>query len=213
MGSGALGAKERPGRREQRKRDTRSRLVTAARELFVARGYDETSIDEIARRAGVSKGLLYHYFPSKRAFYVAAVREAARQLLEETDIDQHGRGSEPDPEGVRAGLAAFLRYVSRRRIAYAFLLRGGIGTDPEVAAIIEDTRRALVERMLSRLSRFGARADDPATRLRLRGWLGFLEASSLDWAESQELDLESFLELLVQTSGVVFGAVLRPLER
>ncbi len=191
----------------------RQQLLELGLELFGRQTYDELSIDEIAKRAGVSKGLLYHYFPSKRAFYVAAVGEAARQLLEETDIDQHGRGPEPDPEGVRVALRAFLAYVSRRRAAYTFLLRGGIGTDPEVAAIIEDTRQALVNRMLSRLSRFGARADDPATRLRLRGWLGFLEASSLDWAANQELDLESFLQLLIQMSSVVFAFVLHPAEQ
>lgn len=181
-------------------------------ELFASQSYDELSIDEIAKRAGVSKGLLYHYYPSKRAFYVAAVEEVARQLLEETAIDRHGTGSEPDPEGQRAGLRAFLDYVSRHRIAYAFLLRGGIGTDPEVAEILERTRMALIDRMLSRLSRFGARPDDPAARLRLRGWLGFLEATSLDWAERQQLDLESFLQLLLHMSNVVFSAVLHPPE-
>jgi AcrR family transcriptional regulator len=186
----------------------RQQLLDLGLELFGNQTYDELSIDEIATRAGVSKGLLYHYFPSKRAFYVAAVREAARQLLEETDVDQHGRGPTPDPEGVRAGLRAFLGYVARRRVAYGFLLRGGIGTDPEVARIIEDTRQALVDRMISRLSRFGAQQDDPATRLRLRGWLGFLEASSLEWVERQELDLETFLQLLVQMSSVVFASVL-----
>ena len=191
----------------------RQQLLELGLQLFGTQTYDELSIDEIAKRAGVSKGLLYHYFPSKRAFYVAAVQEAARQLLEETDIDRHGRGSEPDPEGVRAGLRDFLGYVSRRRLAYAFLLRGGIGTDREVAEIIEETRQALVDRMLSRMSRFGAEPDDPATRLRLRGWLGFLEASSLDWAESQELDLESFLELLVQMGTVVLATVLHPPEQ
>ena len=191
----------------------RQQLLELGLELFGEQTYDELSIDDIASRAGVSKGLLYHYFPSKRAFYVAAVEEAARQLLEETDIDRHGWGSEPDPEGVRAALRAFLAYVTRRRAAYRFFLRGGIGTDPEVAKIIEDTRLALLERMLSRLSRFGARADDPATRLRLRGWLGFLEGSSLDWAEKQEISLESFLELLVQMSAVVFASVLSPPDR
>jgi AcrR family transcriptional regulator len=190
----------------------RQQLLDLGLELFGNQTYDELSIDDIAKRAGVSKGLLYHYFPSKRAFYVAAVQEAARQLLEETDIDRHGEGPTPDPEGVRAGLRAFLGYVARRRVAYGFLLRGGIGTDPEVAQIIEDTRQALVDRMISRLSRFGARADDPATRLRLRGWLGFLEASSLDWAGSQELDLEAFLQLLVQMSRLVFASVLSPPE-
>jgi len=191
----------------------RQQLLELGLELFGNQTYDELSIDEIAKRAGVSKGLLYHYFPSKRAFYVASVQEAARQLLEETDVDEHGTGPSPDPEGVRLGLRAFLGYVSRRRVAYAFLLRGGIGTDPEVAEIIENTRKALADRMLSRLSRFGARGDDPATRLRLRGWLGFLEASSLDWADNQTLDLESFLQLLVQISNIVLASILQPPER
>lgn len=190
----------------------RQQLLALGLELFASQSYDGLSIDEIAKRAGVSKGLLYHYYPSKRAFYVAAVREAARQLLEETDVDQHGTGSEPDPEGQRAGLRAFLDYVSRHRVVYAFLLRGGIGTDPEVATVLERTREALVDRMLTRLSRFGARQDDPRTRLLLRGWLGFLEAASLDWAERQELEADAFLHVLLQMSNVVFTSVLRPAE-
>ncbi|MGB5220318.1 MAG: TetR/AcrR family transcriptional regulator, partial [Polyangiales bacterium] len=137
----------------------RQQLLELGLDLFASQSYDELSIDDIAKRAGVSKGLLYHYYPSKRAFYVAAVAEAARQLLDETDVDEHGTGSEPDPEGQRAGLRAFLDYVSRHRVVYAFLLRGGIGTDPEVAVVLERTREALVDRMLTRLSRFGARPD------------------------------------------------------
>ena len=190
----------------------RQQLLELGLELFASQSYDELSIDEIAKRAGVSKGLLYHYYPSKRAFYVASVREAARQLLEETDIDRHGTGTEPDPEGQRAGLQAFLDYVARHRVVYAFLLRGGIGTDPEVAEVLEHTREALVDRILSRLSRFGARSDDPAARLRLRGWLGFLEAASLDWAEKQSLDPDQLLGLLLHMSNFVFASVLQSAE-
>ncbi len=191
----------------------RQQLLELGLELFATQSFDELSIDDIAKRAGVSKGLLYHYYPSKRAFYVAAVREAARQLLEETDVDALGYGQEPDPEGQRTGLRAFLDYVSRHRVTYAFLLRGGIGTDPEVLEVIEDTRRAIVDRMASRLSRFGARPDNPATRLRLRGWLGFIESASLDWAERQELGLEAFLDVLLETGSVVFAAVLHSAGR
>ena len=190
----------------------RQQLLELGLELFASQSYDELSIDEIARRAGVSKGLLYHYYPSKRAFYVAAVQEAARQFLEETDVDKHGTGSEPDPEGQRAAIRAFLDYLSRHGKVYAFLLRGGIGTDPEVATVLERTREALVDRLLTRLSRFGARPDDPGTRLRLRGLIGFMEATSLDWAERQELDMDSFRDLLLQTSNFVFASVLRPAE-
>jgi AcrR family transcriptional regulator len=190
----------------------RQQLLELGLELFATQSYDELSIDEIAKRAGVSKGLLYHYYPSKRAFYVAAVREAARQFLEETDVDKHGTGAEPDPEGQRAGLQAFIDYVSRHRVVYTFLLRGGIGTDPEVADVLEQTREALVDRILNRLARFGARPDDPAARLRLRGWLGFLEAASLDWAEKQAFEAEAFLTVLLQMSNFVFASVLQPGE-
>ncbi len=188
----------------------RQQLLELGLELFGNQTYDELSIDEIAKRAGVSKGLLYHYFPSKRAFYVAAVREAARELLEETDVDRQLAGHELDPEGIRTRLRAFLVYISRRRVSYSFLLRGGIGTDTEVAEIIEETRQAVLDQMSSRLSRFGADTEAPSTRLRLRGWLGFLEAASLDWAERQELELEEFLELLVEMAGAVFAAILSP---
>jgi len=188
----------------------RQQLLELGLELFGNQTYEELSIDEIAKRADISKGLLYHYFPSKRAFYVASVREAARQLLDETSIEQEERGPALNAEDLRAGLRPFLCYVARRRLVFCFLLRGGIGTDPEVAEVIESTRQAVVDRMLTRLSRFGAQPDDPATRMRLRGWLGFLEATSLDWAEKQELDAEVFLDLLVQMAGVVFAAVLHP---
>jgi len=188
----------------------RQQLLELGLQLFGNQTYDELSIDEIARRAGVSKGLLYHYFPSKRAFYVASVREAARELLEETDVDRQVVGHELDPEGIRTRIRAFLEYVSRRRASYSFLLRGGIGTDTEVAEIIEETRQAVLDQMISRLSRFGANPEAPSTRLRLRGWLGFLEAASLDWAEREELELEAFLELLVQMAGAVFSAILNP---
>ena len=188
----------------------RQQLLDLGLRLFATRSFDDVSIEGIAKEAGVSKGLLYHYYPSKRALYVAAVREAARQLLDETNVDAYGTGAQPDPEGRRKALRAFLDYVERHRLVYAFLLRGGIGTDPEVAEILESTREALVNRMLSRLGRFGAQSNDPATRLLLRGWLGFVEAASLDWVERQELDADSFLEVLARMSGAVFAEVLEP---
>ena len=118
----------------------RQQLLELGLQLFGNQTYDELSIDEIAKQAGVSKGLLYHYFPSKRAFYVALVRRAAGELLEETDVDRRLVGRELDPEGIRTRIRAFLEYVSRRRASYAFLLRGGIGADAEVAQIVEEKR-------------------------------------------------------------------------
>src|SRR3954447_20353749 len=64
----------------------RAQLLELAQAAFAARSYDEVSIDDVARAAGVSKGLLYHYFPTKRDLYIAGLREAARQLIERTVV-------------------------------------------------------------------------------------------------------------------------------
>ena len=187
----------------------RQQLLELGLELFANQPYDELSIDEIARRAGISKGLLYHYFPSKRAFYIAAVTSAADQLLEETDIDKHGAGAVPDPEGVREVLRAFISYATRHRAEAVFLLRGGVGLDPEVAEILESTRQALVDRMLTRLARCGV-VDNRVTRLRFRGWIGFLESSTLDWLQTQELDADAFLELLIDMASRLLASSFIP---
>src|ERR1700761_1882537 len=102
---------------------TRSRLEVDARraqllrlgiDLFAARAYDEVSIDELARSAGVSKGLLYHYFPTKRDFYIATVQEASKQLLELTETPD----TMPPLDRLRASLDAYLDYVDAHAQAY-----------------------------------------------------------------------------------------------
>ena len=153
--------------------ERRAQLLDLALELFADRTYDEISIGEIAAAAGVSKGLLYHYFSSKRAFYVAAVNQAARRLLEATEP------AEDEPEPLGAGLHAYLDYVERHDAAYAFLLRGGVGADPEVLELIETTRRRFVDRIVDGLGE----PDHEMLRLAIRGWLGFVEGASLGWLD------------------------------
>src|SRR3954464_4938332 len=118
----------------------REQLVALGIEIFSERPFDEVSIDDIAAAAGISKGLLYHYFPSKRDFYVAVIRSAADEMQALT---------EPDPElEPRARLAAalerYLEYVETHARGYATVLRAGIGSDPAVADISGEGRRAVV---------------------------------------------------------------------
>ncbi len=192
-------ARGRPAPRTKPKARPRERLLTADRraqlialglEAFGVRPYDEVSIDDLAREASISKGLLYHYFPTKRDFYVAALREAARQLLAETASDPR------DEPLVRArkGLAAYLAFVERHGPAYAALMRGGIGSDEEVSGVIQATRAALVERILS--EPHGAQVPGtPAVRLALFGWVGFVEATALQWLEARAVSRERLLAM------------------
>ena len=188
---------EKTSRRSRLSTDERrAQLLELAVQLFSDRTYEEISIDDIAAAAGVSKGLLYHYFSGKRAFYVAAVRHAAEQLLADTEPadDAPPRGM-PDEADLRRGIDAYLSFVERRRVAFSFLLRGGMGGDPEVREIVEDTRHRILGRMLEGL---GRREDDARLRIALRGFLGFAEAASLDWLERGDLDKGELAEMLMQ---------------
>ena len=166
----------------------RAQLLALGVQMFSERAWDEVQIDEVARAASISKGLLYHYFPTKRHFYGEVVREAARQLLETTDTP----GTMAPLERLATGLTRYLDFAERHASAYVTLLRGGIGSDAGVAAIVEETRRQLLARMLRTMG-----LDDPPAllRLTLRGWIAFVEATSIDWLERRDLPRDELLAL------------------
>lgn len=166
----------------------RAQLLALGLEVFARQAYDEVSIEELADRAGISKGLLYHYFPTKRDYYAATVREASRQLLALTDLPE----SIPPSERLTEGLRRYLSFVERHAPAYSTLLRGGIGSDPNVAAVIEETRQALLTRIVQGIGEVSV-----TLRLTLRGWIGFVEATSLEWLDRKELSRDAMLALWV----------------
>ena len=177
----------------------REQLVALGIEIFSERPFDEVSIDDIAAAAGISKGLLYHYFPSKRDFYVAVIRSAADEMQALT---------EPDPaleprDRLAAALERYLEYVETHARGYATVLRAGIGSDPAVAEIVEDVRAAMADRLLADLP-VAAGEPPPALRVAVRGWVGFVEAASLDWLEHGGLDRRELRDMLIAALG---GAV------
>src|SRR4051812_24841649 len=97
--------------------ERRRRLLELGTDLFARFSYDELSMARIAREAGISKALLYHYFPGKQAYFAAALEEKAAELSALT---------EPDPallpiEQLTGSLAAFLGWVDENRQAYGKL--------------------------------------------------------------------------------------------
>ncbi len=175
--------------------ERRAQLIEVALTIFSGRAYDDVSIDDIALAAGISKGLLYHYYASKRELYVAALESAAQRLLEETSTDT----SVPPALRVHLGLNAYLDFVERHRVAFVALMRGGIGSDHDVSRILEQTRRTFVERIVEDLPRV---VDVPMAPLSplllvaLKGYIGFVEAASISWAEDSSVPKERMVELL-----------------
>ncbi len=169
--------------------ERREELLRAGVELFSARSYDEVSIDEIAAAVGISRGLLYHYFPSKRDFYVAGLRRAADDLL--AAVAPAARA--PAGDRLTAGLDAYLGYVETHARGFVSLMRGGIGSDGEVRAIVDGVREALTARRAGGAAEAGV--ERPSLRLAVRGWIGFVEAVSLEWIERGEPSREEVAEL------------------
>lgn len=173
--------------------ERREQLLKVGTDLFSDRPYDEVSIDEIAAAAGISKGLLYHYFPTKHDFYVGAVRCAADELRELIEQDP----ALPKSEQLRLGLRAYFEYVEHHAAGYVTLMRGGIGTDPDVCAIVDGVRDYVVQLVVAALQVEGDPA--PVLRYAIRGWLALLERVSLDWLDGYQIELDGLLRLLELT--------------
>jgi len=178
----------------------REQLLDLASERFAERSYEEVSIDEIARAAGVSKGLLYHYFPSKRELYVATVKATAAELLAATEP----RPGEDPVAGLRETLEAYVEFVERHATAYAGIVRGGLGgADAEVLAIADRVRDELTRRIVETIS-----PGRPSRELRLgvRGWQGYCEAVALDWVERRQVARSRAVELMMAALGATVDA-------
>jgi AcrR family transcriptional regulator len=189
----------------------RAQLVSLATVAFSERSYDEVSIDDLARTAGISKGLLYHYFPTKRDLYVAGLRATADELIARTIAA--AAGELPPLDRLRAGLDAYLDTVRQHARAFVALMRGGIGSDPQVAAVVESVRQTYVEQLLARAAGTplaGMTLERPRVRLGVRGWIGMVEATSIDWLASPGLDQAVVRDFLLDSLVVVMQVVLAP---
>ena len=175
---------------ERRRED----LIRLGRELFSLHAYDALSVDDIATAAGVSKTLLYHYFPSKRDFYVAVIRAAVEEMREVTDPDP----DLPPLEQLRRGVVAYFDYAEHRAEGYRAVVQGGVGSDPEVREIADEMRDFYARRILTGL---GIDAPHPALRLAIRGWIGAMEAVTLDWLEHRDVDRERLVEGMLRALG------------
>lgn len=167
----------------------RAQLLTLGKRVFSARAYDAVGTDELAAEAGISVGLLYHYFGSKKGFYVATIRAAADDLLAAVRFAP----GVPLAGSAPAALGAFLDFIEDNATLYQGLMRGGVGADGEVHDILEEVRTTLMVRVLDAAGVPGT----PPLRLQLYAWLGFVEFAALRWLTHREVSRADLLRMLV----------------
>jgi AcrR family transcriptional regulator len=178
--------------------ERRRRLLVLGADLFTRHDYDKLSMAKIAKEAGISKALLYHYFPSKEAYFVATLEEKAEELAQRTA---------PDPalaplEQLSSSLDAYLGWIEENASSYDKMIRSGAAV-PEVRAMLDRVRGDTAQRIVDGLR--GEEPPSPALRTAVRGWLGFMDGACLDWVAHRDLDRQTLHGLLLAT---LLGAVL-----
>ena len=175
----------------------RRELLERGAELFTSHRYDELSMSRIAAEVGISKSLLYHYFPSKQAFFEATLGAWAEELRARTEPDPEL----PPLEQLTGSLDGFLSLIEENSVAYRHLVGSATGTS-EIRDLIDEVRATTAARILDGIYPDGA---PPKARTAVTGWLWFMDGACLDWIDHRDLDREELRDLLI---GVLVGALV-----
>ena len=182
----------------------RDQILDAARRVFVRSNPTAASTAEVAREAGVTRGLVHHYFGTKRELYLAVVADLAATLpdLVRTDVAEL-----PVDQMVEANVVSWLDSVERNRDLWLALLGVEVvGRDPEIEAIMSAARDAVIGRMAGNQAR-GAEPT-PELRLILRVFLGAAESAAREWAMHGRASREQVHAVLKGTLLAMVGQVL-----
>lgn len=157
----------------------RTQLLELGARLFATRSVEEISIDVLAEEAGISRGLIYHYFGSKQDFRLAVIRHAVEDLVEQTAPPADG---EP-LERMLISLGVYVDYVLANLTLYRSLVRAAAGGTDEIRALYDEGRFALTDRIFREDAAGEIVKDTPQSRLVVRGWSAMAEEMVLTWAD------------------------------
>ncbi|MFF6998601.1 TetR/AcrR family transcriptional regulator [Streptomyces sp. NPDC008313] len=168
-------------RRRMGVEERRQQLIGVALDLFSRRSPDEVSIDEIASAAGISRPLVYHYFPGKISLYEAALQRAADDLASRFKEPHEG------PLGARLVrvMHRYFDFVDEHGPGFSALMRGGPAVGSSTTnAMIDAVRQAAYVEMLAHL-----RVEEPPARLELviRSWISLAESTALIWLDGRRI--------------------------
>ncbi|WP_406495474.1 TetR/AcrR family transcriptional regulator [Streptomyces sp. NBC_01604] len=185
--------------------ERRSQLLDAALSLFAHRVPEDVSLDDVAEAAGVSRPLVYRYFPGgKQQLYEAALRSAAEELQQCFDEPRQG----PLLPRLARALDRYLTFVDEHDAGFSALLQGGsVVETSRTTATVDGVRRAAAEHIMRHLE-----VTDPGPRLRMtvRMWITAVEAASLIWLdENKQPPVDELRDWLVEQFVAVLSVTAR----
>ena len=168
----------------------REQLLVFGRQHFAEHGYEAMPMDAIAQRAGVSKGLLYHYFGNQRGFYMETVRAVTDEVIAITEPPP----ARPFEEAFRTMVTRFVGYVQEHGAIYTALVRGGLGSDTEVNELLDRVRATSMNRILERL---GIHRASALSRIAIYGWVSLVENACAEWTMTRAASAEQLVDFFI----------------
>jgi AcrR family transcriptional regulator len=195
-----------PTRRRLTAEERRAGILDAALAVFSARGYHTSSIDDIAREAGISKALIYEHFDSKQGLYGDLLEQNANELFERLASSLAGVEVESGAARLATGLDAFFSFVEERRDAWRILFRDV--SDPETSVALDRVVEQVTVVVAALIAQDpGARSQDrdgsePAIRVLAQMLVGAVQSVANWWAEHPEVAREQALEMVMDFAWV-----------
>ncbi len=178
----------------------REALLEAALEEFAEGGFHDTSLEQVASRAGVSKALIYEHFGSKAELHQALLERNRDELIGRVVVAI--AGLEKPEERLRAGHDAYLGFVEERRDAWRMLFLNP--TDPETSATIErllgevrDVAAELISRHAPKESPLPGEPIEVAVEMLAQQMVGAARALAAWWDEHRDVARDDVLEALM----------------
>ena len=184
--------------------ERREQLLGLGLQLFAGHTIEDISIDRLSEEAGVSRGLLYHYFGSKQGFHEAVIQRAADDLVAQTAPPE---GDDPIVK-LLASLAAYVDYVIANHQGYRSLVLAAAGGNEALRAIYQRARAVMIDRTFETPGVEALLADTPLTRLVVRGWVAFVEDTVLGWCDAPDgVSRDELVQLVTDALPALVGTL------
>lgn len=187
-----------PARRRLSADERRRQLVSIGLSQIVETPIQDLSMDHIAAEAGISRGLLFHYFPTKTDFYLACIAAAGRRMLRNTGPDPDAPGEEQVATTVRL----MVEQIARRRDFYLALVHGHGVADTRVSEVVDSVRTGNTTRVVSALGLAEAQRDV------VRAWWAYVEERALTWSAPPPARRRPGIDALVAECVAALSALL-----
>lgn len=179
--------------------ERREQLMTVARSVLAERGFHETSMNDIAAAAGVTKPVLYQHFASKRELYTAVLTDIGRRLQDTVIASAAGADT---PKGqVEAGFEAYVQFVEDDPDGFSLLFSGSSRQDPEWGVVTSNVELSIADAIASLIAVDGMSKHHRLTLA--HGIVGLAESMMRFWQrEVGTLDRDELLRDLVALAWV-----------